>query len=433
MPPEFREQIPPRWNHHFNPEGDFPEARSPPRPAPPQGTSHSANPPHPPSPPQPATVDTATQTFLPDSPAVPPHEKNPNLPQYGLRNTVDLGQKTAAEGEEAERAQRSMSAPPESRFPPRQGNPPQPPPAPQPQQSAQPAHSTQPTVRHIPIFVEGRDEPVINMNKDPSANFAETRATPPKEEFYQNQEMPQPFHPTPHFNRAFGSPFKGFGGRPNASAFTPNKAFTQAREPPQQHTFKPCAPQPQHPPPQQQQQAPPQQQQQPPPPPEQQRPPPQQPCLNDPIIKIQLIQKDVLELMTSVENFTGQSKKDKEYIYLDEMLTRNLIKLDDIETEGKENIRLARKEAIKCIQKCITVLEATAESNAEKEATKAKMEQEPPLQLANGDSKSSAGCEEGEKVAEEQSVVARDKSKEKSPEAEAPPGDGAVPMEVEPS
>lgn len=129
--------------------------------------------------------------------------------------------------------------------------------------------------------------------------------------------------------------------------------------------------------------------------------------------------------MTSVENFTGQSKKDKEYIYLDEMLTRNLIKLDDIETEGKENIRLARKEAIKCIQKCIAVLEATAESNAEKEAAKTKMEQDPAPPLANGDSKSLASCEEGEKVPEDQSAEAsRDKSKEKSPGA---------PMEVEPS
>lgn len=69
--------------------------------------------------------------------------------------------------------------------------------------------------------------------------------------------------------------------------------------------------------------------------------------------------------MSEVENFTG-TKKDKKYLFLDEMLTRNLIKLDNIETDGKENIRQARKEAIKCIQKCIAVLEAKAESNAGK-------------------------------------------------------------------
>lgn len=64
--------------------------------------------------------------------------------------------------------------------------------------------------------------------------------------------------------------------------------------------------------------------------------------------------------MTDVENFAG-TKADKRYMFLDEMLTRNLIKLDTIETDGKENIRLARREAIKCIQKCIAVLEAKAD------------------------------------------------------------------------
>lgn len=67
--------------------------------------------------------------------------------------------------------------------------------------------------------------------------------------------------------------------------------------------------------------------------------------------------------MTDVENFTGK-KNDKQYLYLDEMLTRNLIKLDNIETEGKENIRQARKEAIRCIQKCIAVLESKATGGA---------------------------------------------------------------------
>lgn len=71
--------------------------------------------------------------------------------------------------------------------------------------------------------------------------------------------------------------------------------------------------------------------------------------------------------MTEVENFTG-TKKDKRYLFLDEMLTRNLIKLDNIETEGKENIRQARKEAIRCIEKCIAVLEAKADSNGKSAA-----------------------------------------------------------------
>lgn len=49
-------------------------------------------------------------------------------------------------------------------------------------------------------------------------------------------------------------------------------------------------------------------------------------------------------------------------MYLDEMLTQNLLKLDTIDTDGKENIKLARREAIRCINKCIGVLEAKADA-----------------------------------------------------------------------
>lgn len=64
--------------------------------------------------------------------------------------------------------------------------------------------------------------------------------------------------------------------------------------------------------------------------------------------------------MCAVEQFGGK-RGDKEYMYLDEMLTRNLLKLDTIDTNGKESIRLARKEAIKCIQASIAVLEAKSD------------------------------------------------------------------------
>lgn len=90
--------------------------------------------------------------------------------------------------------------------------------------------------------------------------------------------------------------------------------------------------------------------------------PPQTPHTADCISKIQAIQRDVLELMLAVEQFGGK-RGDKDYIYLDEMLTRNLLKLDTIDTNGKESIRLARKEAIKCIQTSIAVLEAKADLN----------------------------------------------------------------------
>lgn len=79
------------------------------------------------------------------------------------------------------------------------------------------------------------------------------------------------------------------------------------------------------------------------------------------ILKIHNIQKEIQGLMDQVDNFNG-TRKDKNYMYLDEMLTQNLLKLDTIDTDGKEKIKQARREAIKCINTCISVLEAKAEA-----------------------------------------------------------------------
>lgn len=85
------------------------------------------------------------------------------------------------------------------------------------------------------------------------------------------------------------------------------------------------------------------------------------------INKIQDIQQDVLNLMFKVEQYKGGNKEDKEYKYLDEMLTRNLLKLDTIDTRGNDSIRLARKEAIKCIQASLNVLEAKLDGRPKEE------------------------------------------------------------------
>ncbi|CAG7835348.1 unnamed protein product [Allacma fusca] len=78
--------------------------------------------------------------------------------------------------------------------------------------------------------------------------------------------------------------------------------------------------------------------------------------------KVDAVSQDVKQLEKQITEFTGNSKN-KEYLFLDEMLTRNLIKLDNIETEGKEDVRNARKSCIKLIQKCITDLEAKLLAN----------------------------------------------------------------------
>lgn len=92
------------------------------------------------------------------------------------------------------------------------------------------------------------------------------------------------------------------------------------------------------------------------------------------INKIQDIQQDVLDLMFKVEQYAGGNKADKEYKYLDEMLTRNLLKLDTIDTRGNDSIRLARKEAIKCIQASLSVLEAKLDDGRPKESEQDKAE-----------------------------------------------------------
>ncbi|XP_037093674.1 uncharacterized protein LOC119113469 [Pollicipes pollicipes] len=45
------------------------------------------------------------------------------------------------------------------------------------------------------------------------------------------------------------------------------------------------------------------------------------------------------------------------YIFLDEMLTRELIKLDDVETGGDDEVRTSRKDVIMSIQNCLGRLE----------------------------------------------------------------------------
>ncbi|XP_061397551.1 BAG domain-containing protein Samui [Musca vetustissima] len=385
LPSEFRQYIPEGFGHRrattagmapttvhpqqVPPQQQHPQQQQPQMP--PQ--QQQQMPPHyyqPMTPPTPSKTvcDAAIQTEDPNAgrSEVDHAVNTDHLNQHGLRNTMDMGVKSAAENEPA--GARSHSAPPneppqqqqhiyhpqqqqqipvngQRQTPPMQQPQPQmrhpqfgtqtSPPvqkayyAPQAQAHPQQKQQTPPPqtpggtyIRTIPIFVEGRAEPIINNREIPNQNATPSSAsarayTPPKQQY-----QPQ-------------SPFQ----------FPQPQAQTQGA---QQQRPTPINTQQQ---PQQQQQG-------------QQNTglPPQTPHTVDSINKIQDIQRDVLELMTRVEKFTG-TRSDKEYAYLDEMLTRNLLKLDNIDTNGKESIRLARKEAIKCIQASINVLEAKAEEN----------------------------------------------------------------------
>jgi len=97
------------------------------------------------------------------------------------------------------------------------------------------------------------------------------------------------------------------------------------------------------------------------------QPEPQQSPKDPKIAKLDKIKEEVEILMKQIEHFKGQ-KKDKEYLYLDEMLTRHLIALDGIEPEGQSEIRQLRKESIKSVNRCLSLLdqkvsEGSAEEN----------------------------------------------------------------------
>lgn len=314
----------------------------------------------------------------------PVHERkltNPNLIQS---NTVDLGQKQ--EPVDEKRNQRSMSAPPENRNPQQRFvstcnipvNADATPGEAQQQEQPKPSQQNQNRTneRVIPIHVEGRDVPVVPKN----VHQTFTPPPPQPERVFGNKPtFPQYFN-RDNIDRPFGSPAEEMFRQPYFRGHSqqqqrPQSPTTFQKQP--QQTPPPQQPQQQQkptPPPQQQKPAPPPQQQQQQPPPQQQQQP------KTAIDHIQAIQKDVLALMDDVEKFTGKYR-DKQYLYLDEMLTRNLLKLDNIDTEGKDNIRTARKEAIKCIEKCISLLEAKAAANSpelqQQRAAEENMEVEP--------------------------------------------------------
>lgn len=74
------------------------------------------------------------------------------------------------------------------------------------------------------------------------------------------------------------------------------------------------------------------------------------------------IKKDAETYHSKIEAFTNV-KESKDYKYLEEMMERNLCKLDNIDANGNENIRTNRKEVVKYIQQCLDQLELKAFAN----------------------------------------------------------------------
>ena|SRR6218665_3213367 len=92
-------------------------------------------------------------------------------------------------------------------------------------------------------------------------------------------------------------------------------------------------------------------------PPRRGRSPSPAPPNTTPLEQIDLILTEAEKQKKEVDKFDG-TKQDKQYLIIEEMLTRLLIKLDRIDSEGKEEIRNARRLGVKQVQAALDLLES---------------------------------------------------------------------------
>lgn len=79
---------------------------------------------------------------------------------------------------------------------------------------------------------------------------------------------------------------------------------------------------------------------------------------------IETTRLEVSNLLVGINQFEGVSQDDKTYRYYDEMLTRCILNLDQIECETSQD-RLNRKEAIRGVNDAISILERKLAINSE--------------------------------------------------------------------
>ncbi|KAJ8379254.1 hypothetical protein SKAU_G00000320 [Synaphobranchus kaupii] len=80
---------------------------------------------------------------------------------------------------------------------------------------------------------------------------------------------------------------------------------------------------------------------------------------NPGLARVQQVLARVWLLQEDVDEFVGH-KTEKNYRYLEELLTKELLELDSVETNGQEVVRQARKEAVQKIQGILDRLERKA-------------------------------------------------------------------------
>ncbi|KAF2878782.1 hypothetical protein ILUMI_27381 [Ignelater luminosus] len=83
------------------------------------------------------------------------------------------------------------------------------------------------------------------------------------------------------------------------------------------------------------------------------------PYIRECLQKIEDINEDTLKLEKEVDKFSGTTE-DKDFYHFQELLIRNIVKLDNVETEGYFIIREKRRMAIRLVQKVIDALKEKA-------------------------------------------------------------------------
>jgi len=86
-----------------------------------------------------------------------------------------------------------------------------------------------------------------------------------------------------------------------------------------------------------------------------------------PMQEVEEINQELSSLNEQISTFSGHAT-DKQYRFLDEMLTRLLIKLDNIDTQGQEDVRTARKQAVAAVHAAATLLESKVRKEEEPRA-----------------------------------------------------------------
>lgn len=81
--------------------------------------------------------------------------------------------------------------------------------------------------------------------------------------------------------------------------------------------------------------------------------------------KINSIKHDVSNYLQEIIKFDGISAKSKDYRYLDEMLTRCMLNLDNIDCSDSKELRLMRKSTIKLVDKASDVLQRKLQINCD--------------------------------------------------------------------